>query len=182
MREGRVLFPLDWVAGVDGHTNLSWRPLIWKRMTASSGPGFTPQKVRNVSIGWGANAYFEMCCLAAQAIHRNRESSAQVQAAFRVAEFTEVVLQSAAYSLSVRAPQFPFLVVSHSGSQTLFRQRFLPSLLTASPPLQSPNRPTFGAFPFSRLSPVSGLTPRPAPGNSLRRLFSPVLRPELGIG
>jgi hypothetical protein len=59
---------------------------------------------------------FEMYRLAAQAVHRNRESSPHGRACFDIADFTEMVYKSVAYRLSGRACRFPFLVMSLSGS------------------------------------------------------------------
>src|ERR1700722_6455649 len=56
----------------------------------------------------------------AQAVHRNRESSADLDGVLCVADFTEVVLKPTAYSVSGRSGQFLFLVMSLSGSQTKF--------------------------------------------------------------
>ena len=54
-----------------------------------------------------------------QAVHRSRESPACVLLCSYVAGFTEIVVKSVAYKLSVRAHQLLFPVMSLSGSQFL---------------------------------------------------------------
>ena len=61
----------------------------------------------------------KMSRLAAQAVHRNRESSTFASACFPIADATEVVLKTMADRLSVGTYQFLFLVMSLSGSKFL---------------------------------------------------------------